>query len=123
MQNMIEVSHLTKHYGSLKALDDLSFTVKQGEILGLLGPNGSGKSTLINCLLSLLRYDHGSIKIMDKEMAPDCYDILDEPTVAVDPQSHNHILEGIRTLNQAGGRPLSIQPIIWRKWKFFVIRL
>lgn len=42
MQNMIEVSHLTKHYGSLKALDDLSFTVKQGEILGLLVLMGVG---------------------------------------------------------------------------------
>ncbi|MCI8445592.1 MAG: ATP-binding cassette domain-containing protein, partial [Bacilli bacterium] len=75
MQNVIEVRHLTKHYGSLKALDDLSFTVKQGEILGLLGPNGSGKSTMISCLLSLLQYDHGSIQIMGKEMSPDCYDI------------------------------------------------
>ena len=52
MENIIEVKNLTKKYKNLKAVDDLSFEVKKGEILGLLGPNGSGKSTTINCLLS-----------------------------------------------------------------------
>ena len=55
MENVIEVKNLTKEYKNLKAIDDLSFEVKDGEILGLLGPNGSGKSTTINCILSLLR--------------------------------------------------------------------
>ena len=45
MQNVIEVKNLTKNYKNLRAIDDLSFEVKEGEILGLLGPNGSGKST------------------------------------------------------------------------------
>ena len=75
MTNVIEVKNLTKCYKNLKAVDDLSFNVKKGEILGLLGPNGSGKSTTINCLLSLLKYQNGNIKIFGKEMNVDSYDI------------------------------------------------
>ncbi|HBT19070.1 MAG TPA: ABC transporter ATP-binding protein, partial [Clostridiaceae bacterium] len=72
---MIEVSHLKKRYGSLLAVDDLSFSVEKGEVFGLLGPNGSGKTTAINCMLSLLSYESGDIKIFGKEMRPDAYDI------------------------------------------------
>lgn len=185
MKNVIEVKNLTKEYKKLKAVDDLSFEVKEGEILGLLGPNGSGKSTTINCILSLLNFQNGSIKIFGKVMKPDSYDLkrqigvvfqevavfeeltvydnvdyfcglyisdkktrekyvnealelvglldykkfypkqlsggllrrlniacgtshkpklifLDEPTVAVDPQSRNNILEGIKKLRDNG---------------------
>jgi len=185
MKNIIEVKNLTKEYKSLKAIDDLSFEVKKGEILGLLGPNGSGKSTTINCILSLLNYSSGNIKIFDKDMSPNAYEIkknigvvfqdvavfneltvvdnidyfcglyirdkktrkkyideaiklvgleefkkfypkqlsggllrrlniacgiahkpklifLDEPTVAVDPQSRNNILDGIKVLRDKG---------------------
>lgn len=185
MEKVIEVKNLTKSYKELKAIDDLSFDVYEGEILGLLGPNGSGKSTTINCLLSLLKFDKGEIKIFGKEMTPDAYDIkskigvvfqevavfeelnvyenidyfcglyindketrkkcvadaialvgledfkkfkpkqlsggllrrlniacgiahkpklifLDEPTVAVDPQSRNNILDGIKKLRKDG---------------------
>lgn len=182
---IIEVKNLVKRYGELIALDHLSFSVKEGEIFGLLGPNGSGKTTAINCILSLLQYDKGEIKVFDQPMAPDAYKIkrdigivmqnvavydeltvyenidyfcglyvqdkalkkklvdeaidfvglgdftkfypkklsggllrrlniacgiahkpkliiLDEPTVAVDPQSRNKILEGIIELNKQG---------------------
>lgn len=185
MEKIIKVKNLTKKYKTLKAVDNLSFEVYQGEILGLLGPNGSGKSTTINCLLSLLNYSDGSIKIFGKEMKPDSYDLksqigvvfqeiavfdeltvyenidyfcglyisdkktkmryiedaiklvgledfksfypkklsggllrrlniacgiahkpklifLDEPTVAVDPQSRNNILDGIKKLRENG---------------------
>ena len=169
MEKVIEVSHLTKEYKNLKAIDDLSFNVYQGEILGLLGPNGCGKSTTINSILSLLKYQEGFIKVFGKEMKPDSYDLkakigvifqevavfdelnvydninyfcglyirdkkqrkqyvddainlgllrrlniacgiahkpklifLDEPTVAVDPQSRNHILDGIKKLRDQG---------------------
>ena len=185
MKNIIEIRNLTKSYKNLKSIDDLSFDVREGEILGLLGPNGSGKSTTINSILSLLNFQKGSIKIFGKEMSPDAYDIkakigvifqevavfeeltvyenidyfcglyindketrkqdvldaiklvgleefqkfypkqlsggllrrlniacgiahkpsliiLDEPTVAVDPQSRNNILDGIKKLRDAG---------------------
>ena len=75
MENIIEIKNLVKQYKELKAIDDLSFEVKKGEILGLLGPNGSGKSTTINCILSLLNYNKGTIKIFEKEMKPNSYDI------------------------------------------------
>ncbi len=182
---MIEIKNLTKQYKELKAIDGLSLEVKEGEILGLLGPNGSGKTTTIHCILSLLNFTEGEIKIFGKEMKPDAYDIkakigvvfqdvavfeeltvqenidyfcglyikdkakrkqyideaielvgleefkkfypkqlsggllrrlniacgiahkpelifLDEPTVAVDPQSRNNILEGIKKLRNKG---------------------
>ena len=75
MENVIEVKNLTKNYKKKKAIDGLSFNVYEGEILGLLGPNGSGKTTTINCILQLLKYDRGTIKIFGKEMKPDSYDI------------------------------------------------
>ena len=73
MNNIIEVKNLTKQYKTLTAVDNLSFNVKEGEILGLLGPNGSGKTTTINCILSLLNYQKGTIKIFGKEMKTDSY--------------------------------------------------
>ena len=72
--NIIEIKNLTKKYGKLKALDDFSLDIKQGEILGLLGPNGSGKTTCINSILSLLKFDSGSISIFGKEMTVDSYE-------------------------------------------------
>lgn len=75
MEYVIEVNNLTKYYKKLKAIDNLSFKVYQGEILGLLGPNGSGKSTLISCLLALLNYQAGEIKIFNQLMKPDAYEI------------------------------------------------
>lgn len=75
MNKVIEVEHLTKEYKKQKAVNNLSFTVQEGEILGLLGPNGSGKSTTINCILSLLKFQKGKIKIFGKEMTPSAYDI------------------------------------------------
>ena len=68
---MIKIENLVKRYGSLIALDHLNLEVKEGEIFGLLGPNGSGKTTVINCMLSLLKYDKGIVKILGEEMSPD----------------------------------------------------
>ena len=75
MKKIIEVKNLSKSYKNLKAIDDLSFDVYEGEILGLLGPNGSGKSTTINSILNLLEFEKGTIKIFGKIMKPDAYDI------------------------------------------------
>lgn len=78
MDKVIEVRNLTKSFKDLKAVDDLSFDVYKGEILGFLGPNGSGKSTTINCILALLNFESGSIKIFGEEMSPNSYDIKRE---------------------------------------------
>ena len=75
MKKVIEIKNLSKKYKEIKAIDNISFDVYEGEILGLLGPNGSGKSTTINSILSLLKTSGGSIKIFGKEMKPNSYDI------------------------------------------------
>ncbi|MBE6014379.1 MAG: ABC transporter ATP-binding protein [Lachnospiraceae bacterium] len=185
MSNAVEVNNLVKRYKELLALDHFTLSIKEGEIFGLLGPNGSGKTTTMNCILSLLTYDKGDIKIFGEDMKPTKYNIkrdigvvfqnvavfdeltvyenidyfcglyikdkktrkeyvedairfvgledykkfhpkklsggllrrlniacgiahkpklifFDEPTVAVDPQSRNKILEGIQELNANG---------------------
>lgn len=60
---MIEVSHLTKQYGKHLAVDDVSFTVADGQICGLLGPNGAGKSTIMNILTSYLSATSGQVTV------------------------------------------------------------
>ena len=65
----IEVSHLVKTYGSLTAVNDLSFTVKRGEIVGLLGPNGAGKSTTMRILTGYLPANSGSVRICGSPVA------------------------------------------------------
>lgn len=182
---VVKIDHLVKRYKDLLALDHFDLEIEEGEIFGLLGPNGSGKTTTINCILSLLTFDKGTIEVFGKHMSPEQYDtkrnigvvfqdvavfneltvyenidyfcglyihdkqlrrqyvedaihfvelnefrkfypkklsggllrrlniacgiahkpkliIMDEPTVAVDPQSRNKILEGIQQLNANG---------------------
>ena len=65
----IEVSHLVKNYGPLTAVNDLSFTVKRGEIVGLLGPNGAGKSTTMRILTGYLPGTSGSVRICGHPVA------------------------------------------------------
>ena len=60
---MIEVSHLSKKYGTHPAIEDLSFTVGDGQIFGLLGPNGAGKSTIMNILTGYLAPTSGEVKV------------------------------------------------------------
>lgn len=60
---MIEVKNVTKKYGSFKAVDNISFTVKDGEIVGLLGPNGAGKSTTMNMITGYIEQTEGNISI------------------------------------------------------------
>ena len=181
----VEVESLVKRYGELVAVDGLSLRIPRGQVLGLLGPNGSGKTTTISCILQLLTYDKGAIRVFGQPMTPTAYGlkrrigvvpqdvavfdeltvaeninafcalyvrdratrrrmvdeaiafvglekfvkfkpkklsggllrrlniacgiahgpdliILDEPTVAVDPQSRGAILDGIKRLNEQG---------------------
>jgi len=183
--NKLSIKNIKKHYGDLLAVDDVSFEIKKGEIMGLLGPNGAGKSTTISMISTLFKPDAGDILIDDKSIIDypkaiqrilgvvpqeialyeeftgyenlkfwgtaynlsgkklkDQIDriskiigikerlkdkvkeysggmkrrinigaallhepeilILDEPTVGIDPQSRNHILEAIKDLNDKG---------------------
>ena len=67
--NIVQIENLVKRYGNLIALNHLNLSISEGEIFGLLGPNGSGKTTAINCMLSLLKYDKGTIHIFGEEMS------------------------------------------------------
>lgn len=69
---MVEVKHLTKCYGDIKAVDDISFTVETGEVLGFLGPNGAGKSTTMNMITGYISSTSGTVTIDGSE-------ILDNP--------------------------------------------
>ena len=72
---MIEVKHVTKKYGKAIAVEDISFSIKEGEIVGLLGPNGAGKSTTMNMLTGFIEQTEGEIII-------DGYDMLKKPKKA-----------------------------------------
>ena len=72
---MIEVKNLTKRYGGVKAVDNISFTAESGEVVGLLGPNGAGKSTTMNIITGYLGATSGDVLI-------DGVDILENPRVA-----------------------------------------
>ncbi len=65
---MLKVEHVTKYYGDFKAVDDLSFTVKPGEIFGLLGVNGAGKTTTFRMIMGLLEPTDGSITLDEKKI-------------------------------------------------------
>jgi ABC-2 type transport system ATP-binding protein len=71
----IEVTNLKKSYGSLKAVDGISFTVKQGEVFGLLGPNGAGKTTTIEIMEGLRERDGGSVKILGLDPWKNGYEV------------------------------------------------
>jgi branched-chain amino acid transport system ATP-binding protein len=66
---LLEVENLTKRFGGLTAVKDVSFAIKPGEILGLIGPNGSGKSTVMKSILGVERPDGGSVRIAGREVA------------------------------------------------------
>lgn len=76
MSTVIRVSNLTKQFKQLKAVDDLSFTVTQGEVYGFLGQNGAGKSTTIRMLLTLVEPTGGTIEIFGKELRSNRAEIL-----------------------------------------------
>ncbi|ACP23716.1 putative branched-chain amino acid ABC transporter (plasmid) [Sinorhizobium fredii NGR234] len=69
MTPVLSVRNVSKSFGGLKAVDDVSFDVHQGEILGLIGPNGSGKSTLFNCVLGQLPASTGTVLVDGQEVA------------------------------------------------------
>jgi len=76
--SVIQVQNLSKHFGNLKAVDQLSFSVNAGEVFGFLGQNGSGKSTTIRMLLSLIHPTSGHIELFGKSMEANRNEILEE---------------------------------------------
>ena len=107
MKNAIAVSHLTRDYGSFK-LDDVSFTLPGGAILGLIGENGAGKTTTIKCLLDLVHPDGGAITLLDRDAARESSAIREEIGVVLDESSFHDALRP-RDADKILGR-------IYRNW-------
>jgi len=83
----LEISHLKKSYGKTVAVNDVSFSVEQGQFFGFLGPNGAGKSTTIHCITGIARYTEGSIKLFGIEAGQDYRDA--RRRVGLAPQEFN----------------------------------
>ena len=75
MNNIIEIQNLSKSYGTIKALDQVTLNVPKGSIYGYLGPNGAGKTTTMKILVGLLRYFDGSVKIFGQEVKTDTVEV------------------------------------------------
>ncbi len=65
---ILEIRGLSKHFGGVKAVDDVSVTINQGDVLGIIGPNGSGKTTFINCITGFLKPTHGKVSFRGKDI-------------------------------------------------------
>ena len=87
LTDAVNVDHLTKHYGGLLALDDVSFKVKQGTVFGLLGPNGAGKTTTIRILTGLTRPSGGTATVMGFDLTRDA--VKAKQRIGVVPESSN----------------------------------
>ncbi len=66
---VLQVRNITKSFGGIRAVDDVSFEVRRGEILGVIGPNGCGKTTLFNCILGQYRADGGSVELHGRDVS------------------------------------------------------
>ncbi len=78
MENVIEISHLTKSYGKNRGIIDVSLNVPKGDVFGFLGPNGAGKSTTIRSMLGFLKTDSGTVSILGMDSVRDHEKILRE---------------------------------------------
>jgi len=86
-QDVIHVTNLRKHYGSVKAVDGISFKVQAGEIFGMVGPNGSGKTTTIECIEGLRKPDEGVVCVLGLDPREDVYALRERTGVQL--QSSN----------------------------------
>ena len=106
----IQVDHLTKNFGSFTSVDNLSFSVTEGEVYGFLGQNGAGKSTTIRMLLSLIKPTSGSIKIFGKSITEDRENILQRTGAVVEkPDLYKYLsaFENMKLFSQYSGLSLS----------------
>ena len=91
MENIIEINNLIKSYDKLKAVDDLSFTVKKGQLFAFLGENGAGKSTTISIMCGTLKKDHGNIIINGLNLDTD----LEKISAQIGVVFQNSVLDGV----------------------------
>ena len=100
--NALEVLSLSKFFGSNKAVNGISFTLKQGEILGLLGPNGSGKSTTMKSVLGILKPDAGSIRVYGTDVLKDPMRVKEQVGYVAEAPQIYEFLSGVEYLDFVG---------------------
>lgn len=98
MSDVIKVSNLTKNFGNIKAVTDLSFNVQKGQVYGFLGQNGAGKSTTMRMLLTLIRPDSGEIEIFGQKLNRYRKEILRNTGAIIDKPDLYKYLSGIENL-------------------------
>ena len=98
----IDVNHLSKSYGSIKAVNDLILSVKKGEVFGFLGPNGAGKSTTIKLLTTLIRPSSGSLTILGIDAISNPLKIRDKIGVVLQQPSYEPTLSVEKSLDKYG---------------------
>jgi ABC-type multidrug transport system ATPase subunit len=99
MSPIIEVTGLSKSFGEIKAVDDLSFSVKEGEIYGFLGQNGAGKSTTIRMLLTLIQPSSGTINISGKNLLQHPKAVLRETGAIIEKPDFYKYLTGLENIS------------------------
>ena len=95
---IIEVSSISKKFGSFQAVKDVSFSVYPGDVFGFLGPNGAGKSTTIRCLLSLIKPNSGNIKVFNKSLYTNRFEILSKVGCIIEKPDFYKYLSAIKNL-------------------------
>ena len=106
-ENAIEIKNLTKKYDGF-TLDNVSFNVPKGSIMGFIGQNGAGKTTTINSLLNILKWDSGEIKLLGKEMPEHEYEVKEHIAAIFDVLPFNDDLSAKQLTKIMGG--------IWKEW-------
>ena len=92
MATAIEVQNLQRHFGSIRAVDGISFTVEEGEVLGFLGPNGAGKTTTVRLLNGVLTPTAGTVRVL-----------------GLDPEAAHQVTQLIERLSHRGGRTVFLR--------------
>jgi ABC-type multidrug transport system ATPase subunit len=103
---VIQVKHLTRYFGEIKAVDDLSFTVPAGQVYGFLGQNGAGKSTTIRMLLTLVKPGSGSIEIFGMDLQKQRNEILRQTGAIIErPDLYKYLTpkENLRIFSKVSG--------------------
>ena len=106
MDEIVQVLHLSKQFTEVKAVNDLSFSVKKGEVYGFLGQNGAGKSTTIRMLLTLIKASSGSIHIFGKELRSHRREILQQIGAIIEkPDLYKYLtaLQNIQIMSRLSG--------------------
>src|SRR5215831_18438086 len=110
MQNIIQVNSLSKQFRNITAVDDLSFSVEEGDVYGFLGQNGAGKSTTIRMLMGLIRPSAGRIEIMDLNLETYHNEIMRQTGAIIErPDLYRYLsgLENLRIFAKLSGQRLN----------------